>query len=227
MHTTGRVGFRVVTHAPSSSAPVSQFRGYSSALVADAMGRFGFMDGEIRSRSGVAVCGPVVTIATRPGDNLMVHYALEIARPGDVLVVATGGNSTHAVFGEIMCHTALARGIAGIVIDGAIRDASAIAALHFPVFSRSVCIGSCDKDGPGEIGVPISCGGVAVQPGDIVVADNDGIAVVPRGDAAHVLAAVYEVADKERAHLAALRAGELSVPAVAARLRQCGILGEA
>ena len=225
MNATGRVGFRIIADSGEPSAVIDQFRGFPSAHVADAMSRFGFMDGGITSRSGIPLCGRALTVAARPGDNLMVHHALEIARPGDVLVVVTGGNTTNAVFGELMCRAAIARGLAGVVIDGALRDVASIASLCFPAFSRSVCIGSCDKDGPGEIGVPVACGGVVVQPGDIVIGDHDGVAVVPIGDAAEVLAAVHQVAEQERTRLAEIQAGQLWLPAVAARLREAGVLG--
>ena len=154
------------------------------------MGRFNFMDAGIRSRSGLPLCGIAVTVAARPADNLMVHKALEVAQPGDIVVVNTCGNTTSAVFGELMCHTAVAARLGGIVVDGAIRDVDGITRLAMPSFSRTVSPGGCDKDGPGEINVPISCGGTVVMPGDIVVGDGDGVAIVPHQHAEEVLALV-------------------------------------
>ena len=164
------------------------------------MGRFNFMDPGIQSRSRLPLCGLAVTVLCRPGDNLMVHKALQVAEPGDIVVVNTCGNTTSAVFGELMCHTAAAKKLGGIVVDGAIRDVDGITRLGFPAFSRTVCAGGCDKDGPGEINVPIACGSTVVMPGDIVVGDDDGVAVVPRDSAEEVLDA------RRRAHGARARA---------------------
>src|SRR5262245_44374610 len=177
MPTPGRLGFRVLPSPPRlDAALVARFRGLAASNLADAMGRFNFMDPGIRSRSGLPVCGLAVTVLARPGDNLMVHKALQIAAPGDVIVVATCGNTTSAVFGELMGRSAQARKIGGLVVDGAIRDVDALTELRFPAFSRSVSPGGCDKDGPGEINVAISCGGTVVYSGDIVVGDADGVA---------------------------------------------------
>ena len=152
MKMTGRLGFRIITDLPRPAPQlVERFRGVASSNAADAMGRFYFMDPGLKSRSGVPMCGIAVTVSCRPGDNLMVHKALEVAELGDVVVITTNGNTTSAVFGELMCHSAVAARLGGIVVDGAIRDVSAITNLAFPAYSRSVNPGGCDKDGPGEI----------------------------------------------------------------------------
>ena len=208
MPTPGRIGFRILPSPPRLDASlVGAFRGLASSNVADAMGRFGFMDPGIQSRSGLPLCGLAITVNARPGDNLMVHKALQLAEPGDIVVVSTNGNTTSAVFGELMCRTAVARGLGGLVVDGAVRDAEGMTALGFPAFSRTVTPGSCDKDGPGEINVPVSCGGVAVHPGDIVVGDRDGIVVVPRADAADVLELVRAVVKNEERRAAEIQSG--------------------
>ncbi len=127
MPTPGRIGFRILPSPPRLDASlVGAFRGLASSNVADAMGRFGFMDPGIQSRSGLPLCGLAITVNARPGDNLMVHKALQLAEPGDIVVVSTNGNTTSAVFGELMCRTAVARGLGGLVVDGAIRDAEGI-----------------------------------------------------------------------------------------------------
>jgi regulator of RNase E activity RraA len=225
MGTQGTIGFRIVTGLPRASAElVEAFRGKASSNVADAMGRFHFMDPGIVSRTGLPLCGVAVTVSARPGDNLMVHKALEVASPGDVVVVATSGNTTTAVFGELMGTAAVGAKLAGIVVDGAIRDVPGLAALGFPAFSRSVSPGACDKDGPGEINVPIACGGTVVMPGDIVVGDEDGVVVVPREDAAAVLAGVKALEANEAKRIAAIRAGELFKADIDATLRSRGVL---
>jgi regulator of RNase E activity RraA len=188
------------------------------------MGRFNFMDPGIQSRSGVPLCGLAITVNTRPGDNLMVHKALQMAEAGDIVVVATGGNSTSAVFGELMCRTAMAQRLGGIVVDGAIRDADGITAFRFPAYSRYLCPGSCDKDGPGEINVPVSCGGTVVQPGDIVVGDRDGITVVPRAHAAEVLETVRELLNREKRRVAEIESGLVFKPEIDESLRKKGVI---
>lgn len=221
----GRIGFRILPSPPRLDASlVSAFRGLASSNVADAMGRFNFMDPGIRSRTGLPLCGLAVTVNARPGDNLMVHKALQLAEPGDIVVVATNGNTTSAVFGELMCRTAVAQRLGGIVVDGAIRDAEGIAALGFPAFSRSLTPGGCDKDGPGEINVAVSCGGAVVQPGDIIVGDSDGIAVVPRADAAEVLELVRALVRNEEKRIAEIQSGQLFKPDIDEALRKKGVI---
>ena len=226
MSNAGRPGFRVLPAPPRIGAELlERYRGLASSNVADAMGRFGFMDPGMQSRSGLALCGLAITVQCRPADNLMVHKALQLAAPGDVVVVSTCGNITSAVFGELMCHTAAAAKLGGIVVDGAIRDVEGITRLGMPAFSRSVCPGSCDKDGPGEINVPISCGGTVVCPGDIVVGDADGIAVVPRDRAAEVLELVGQLMDRETKRIAEIAAGQLFKADIDDTLRKKGVIG--
>ena len=154
----------------------------------------------------------------------MVHKALAVASPGDIVVVTTGGNVTSAVFGELMCQSAVAAKLGGLIVDGAVRDVEAITRLGFPVYSRSVCPGGCDKDGPGEINVPVACGGVVVMPGDIVVADDDGVAVVPQADAEAVLRGVTELAERERKRTEEIHAGQVFRPDVDELLRRKGVI---
>jgi 4-hydroxy-4-methyl-2-oxoglutarate aldolase len=205
----GKLGFRVLAAPPPLGADlVASFRAVASSTVADAMGRFGFMDPAIRARTALGVCGLAVTVNCRPGDNLMVHKALHVAAPGDVIVVRTGGNTTNAVFGELMAHTAVAQHVGGVVVDGAIRDVEGIARLGLAAFSRSVSPGACDKDGPGEINVPISCGDTVVAPGDLVLGDADGVVVVPRDLAREVHGAVALLLERERTRLAEIHGGQ-------------------
>ena len=222
---SGRLGFRILSPPPRlDGALVTAFHGLASSTIADAMGRFGFMDPAVQPRSRMPLAGLAVTVNARPGDNLMVHKALQVAEPGDVVVVATGGNVTSAVFGELMCRTATARQLGGIVVDGAIRDVDAITALGFPAYSRSVSPGGCDKDGPGEINVPVSCGGAVVQPGDVVVGDLDGVVVVPRAHAAEVLDLVRALLSKERQRIKEIAAGTPFKPEIDDALRKKGVI---
>ena len=171
---------------------------------------------------GLSVNSRALRISSR--SLSVVRKALEVPSPGDVVVVATNGNTTTAVFGELMGHTAKAAGLGGIVVDGAIRDVDGLRDLAFPAFSRAVTPGSCDKDGPGEVNVPISCGNTVVMPGDIVVGDDDGLVVVPREDAAEVLDRVRDLEGREKKRIAAIAAGELFKAEIDETLRSKGVL---
>lgn len=221
----GRLGFRIQDAPPRVSAALLEgFRQQASSNLADAMGRFGFMDPGIRPRSNRPLCGPAVTVLMRPADNLMLHKAIALAASGDVLVASTGGNLTSAAFGELMCRAAKAKGLGGLVIDGAVRDVDALTDLGFPVFSRSVCPGGCDKDGPGEINVPVSCGNTVVSPGDIVVGDADGVVVVPAAHAAEVLDLVTALVAREAQRVAEIDDGVLVKREIDDTLRKRGVI---
>lgn len=225
MATVGKLGFRVLSAPPRvTDSVLARFRGLASATLADAMGRFNFMDSGIRPRSGLPICGLAVTVNCRPADNLMVHKAIDVAQPGDVVVVATGGSMNTAVFGDLMCRAAVGRKLGGIVVDGAIRDVDGIASLGFPAFSRSVSPGSCDKDGPGEVNVPISCGGTVVAPGDVIVGDGDGVVVIPRADAEDVLGLVAQIMDRERARIREIEGGMHVKAEIDDTLRKKGVI---
>ncbi|NJD17672.1 MAG: RraA family protein [Gemmatimonadetes bacterium] len=221
----GQPGFRVLTGvARTPPELVEAFRGKASSDVADAMGRFYAMDPGMASRTGLPLCGVAVTVNARPGDNLMVHKALELAHRGDVLVVCTNGCTTSAIFGDIMGTTAVAAGLGGLVVDGAIRDVEGLRALGLPAYSRAVTAGACDTDGPGEVNVPVACGGVVVAPGDVVVGDGDGVVVVPREDAAVALERLAAVEAGVAKRIAAIQAGELFKPDVDRTLRAKGVI---
>jgi len=223
---TGKIGFRIFTDLPRPEAAlVERFKGLASPNLADAMGRFHFMDPGIRMRTGLPLCGPAVTVMARPADNLMVHKAMEIAVPGDVIVVDTSGNTASAVFGELMGNSAVAVRLGGLVVDGAVRDVAGLAALGLPVFSRRVSPGGCDKDGPGEINVPIACGNTVVMPGDIIVGDQDGVVVVPLGEAEAVLNLVRALVEREVRRIAEIHAGAVFKGEINDTLKAKGVLG--
>ena len=157
-------------------------------------------------KSGTLV-GVAFTVKTRPGDNLAIHHALELVGPGDVIVVDGGGDESRALVGEIMKTIAQWRGAEGYVIDGAIRDAAAIAADTYPFFARAAIHRGPYKSGPGEINVPVSIGGLVIAPGDIVVGDDDGIVSFPQSVAATLLDGVKAQIAREAETLTAIRAG--------------------
>ena len=144
---------------------------------------------------------------------------------GDVVVVNTSGNTTSAVFGELMGNSAVAARLGGLVVDGAIRDVDGLARLGFPAFSRSISAGGCDKDGPGEINVPIACGNTVVMPGDIVVGDEDGVVVVPQHEAEEVLKLVRALMEREVRRVAEIHAGKVFKGEINDTLRAKGVLG--
>ena len=168
---------------------VAAFARHDTAKVGDAMGRHGIMDHRMKPIDrGMRVLGPAVTVLTRPGDALYVAHAADVAEPGDVIVVAAGGWPNVAVIGErIAYYMQRKREIAGIVIDGGVRDVKGLRDLEFPTFSIGITPSIFGSRGPGAINVPIACGGVMVSPGDIVLGDDDGVVVVPRDDAERVL----------------------------------------
>ncbi|WP_366018233.1 RraA family protein [Thermanaeromonas sp.] len=195
------IGFRIYTQIrrpPLSLADA--FLPYSTSNIADNMGRMFCMDAAIKPlREDSKLVGIAFTVKTRPGDNLLVHKALDMALPGDVIVVDAQGDMTNSILGEIMVRYALKKGLRGFVIDGAVRDWAGIKQLDLPVFAKGASPRGPYKDGPGEINVPISCGGVAVYPGDIIVGDADGVVVIPAKEAEEVLRRTSELAAREQA----------------------------
>jgi RraA family protein len=167
--------------------------------------------------------GSALTVRTRPGDNLMVHKAIDLAEPGEVIVVDAGGDLTNAIIGEIMTTLAQSRGVAGFVIDGAVRDVDALAASDFPVYARGVTHRGPYKDGPGEINVAVTVGGQVVAPGDIVVGDGDGVLAVPRSEAAQVASLARAQMEREAATLKAIAEGRLDRAWVDETLRSRGL----
>ena len=156
-----------------------RFADFDPATLYEASGRRGMVDPAIRPAwRGARVCGPAVTVDCPPGDNLMLHVAVAQARPGVVIVATVGGYLLAGAWGEILTEAARARGLAGLVIDGAVRDIDAIEASGFPVFSRGLAIGSCTKERPGKLDAAIQLGGATVRPGDLVFGNADGLVIV-------------------------------------------------
>lgn len=166
---------------------VEGFRGLPVANIADEMNRFFCVDARIKPYNDKPLLGPAFTVKTRVADNLMLHKALELAQPGDVIIVDAQGDLANSITGEIMMTQAAVNGLAGVVIDGAIRDSEAMKDLDMAVFAAGVTPKGPYKDGPGEINVPVTCGGVVVNPGDIVVGDADGIVIISPEDAPIIL----------------------------------------
>lgn len=186
---------------------VEGFRGLPVANIADEMNRFFCVDQRIKPYNNKPLLGTAFTVKARIGDNIMLHKALELAKPGDVIIVDAQGDLVNSITGEIMMTTAAVKGLAGVVIDGAIRDADAMKEVEMPVFAAGVTPKGPFKDGPGEINVPVCCGGVIVNPGDIVVGDTDGIVIINPKEASEILTKAKAKLQKETAILKNIREG--------------------
>jgi regulator of RNase E activity RraA len=202
---------------------VAAFRDLPAANVSDCMARMAAAGPGLRPMHGCGVlCGPALTVRSRPGDNLMLHKALDLAAPGDVVVCDAGGDLTNALFGELMLAHAVTRGLAGIVIHGAIRDAAAVRAGTFPVFAAGVTHRGPYKDGPGEINVPIAIDGMVIEAGDLILGDDDGVVAVPYAVAEAVLAATRAKQAAEVKSMAEIKAGTSDRRWIDATLKRLG-----
>jgi regulator of RNase E activity RraA len=217
--------FRVFLNVPRPNPHwVEKFRGIPTGNICDAMDRFGALDYQIQALDrSVHLCGPAITVRTRPCDNLIIYKALEIAQPGDVLVITCHEYQTGSTVGDIVVKIAARKGIAGMVSDGLCRDASGIRATGLPVFVRGTSPSSPFKDGPGEINGPISCGGVPVHPGDLIVGDEDGVVVIPTREVERTAERLLAVQAKEAQMLRDVEAGVIIPPALVAELETRGI----
>ena len=192
------IGCKIVLNFPRPARTlVEQFQNIPVANLDDCMGRTAAVRAEIVPMGKPKLLGPAFTVKVPEGDNLMFHKAMDLAKPGDVIVIDAGGSIQRSIFGELMAHYCKLRGIAGIAVDGSIRDCAEIAAMDFPVYARGVTPNGPYKNGPGEIGTVISFGGRTVHPGDIVVADSDGLLFVRPDEAEGLLKAVNAVMEKE------------------------------
>lgn len=196
----------------TSSDLVTAFATLDTATVYESNDKQGAMDRTVRPIfAGLQICGTALTVQCQPADNLTLHAAIAMAQPGDVIVADVGGYLDAGHWGEITTVAAQARGVVGLVINGGVRDIAAIRKRGFPLFAAAVCIKATVKQVPGRINHPIVCGGVWVQPGDLILADDDGVAVVARQRAATVLAAARAKADAEAEVMRRLGEGEVTL----------------
>ncbi len=218
------VGFKILPRVSTLSREIVQsFHDVPTAHASDCMGRSIGATGLVPFHGDMPMCGSAVTVRARPGDNLMIHKALAIAEPGDVIVVDGAGDMTQALFGGLMRTTAMVRKLGGIVLDGAVRDTAEFAEGGFACFARGAVHRGPSKEGPGEVNVPIACAGMVVHPGDLILGDSDGVICIPAADAAALLPKVRAHAERENKMKAAILAGTTDPDRFDSILRKKGI----
>jgi 4-hydroxy-4-methyl-2-oxoglutarate aldolase len=217
----------IVRRIPRADAGIIRALGEQGvATVHEAQGRTGLMRPYMRPiYNSARVAGCALTISCHPGDNLMLHAAIDVCQPGDVLVVTTTSESTDGMFGELLAVSARAHGIAGLIIEAGVRDVADLTTMDFPVWSRAISAQGTVKNTPGSINLPVVCAGTIVEPGDVIVADVDGVVVVPSQRAAEVARLGAERVEKEQKTRERLRKGELGLDfyGLRAKLAELGV----
>ncbi len=201
---------RTIERAPLDI--VDQLAPIGTATVHEAIGRRGYVGPELKPiQQNVKVAGTAVTVLSHPGDNGMIHAAVEVCQEGDILVVTTTAPSTHGMFGDLLATSLMTRGVRGLVMDAAVRDTQDLREMGFPVWTRHVSCQGTVKNTPGSVNVPVSIDGTIINPGDVICADDDGVVVVERAEAAVALENSNDRLAKEAATRAKLEAGELGL----------------
>lgn len=218
------IGFRILERRRAASPEIAaKYLQLPVANVSDSMARMTAAGDRLRKmhRDG-QLSGPAITVKARPGDNLMLHKAIDMAQPGDVIVVDAGGDLTNSLMGELMLAHAVKRGVAGFVLNGAIRDADAFIATNLPVWAAGVTHRGPYKDGPGEVNVPIAIDGMVIAPGDLIIGDSDGVLCVPFDQLEEVYEKTAAKQAAETAQMAAIAAGTNDRTWVDAALHRLG-----
>jgi 4-hydroxy-4-methyl-2-oxoglutarate aldolase len=218
----------IVRHIQRADAAViAQLGDHGVATVHEAQGRTGLLRPYMRPIYPAArAAGSAVTVSCQAGDNLMIHAAMELCQPGDLLVVTTTSESTDGMFGELLAVSARARGVAGLIIDAGTRDVADLTTMGFPVWSRAVHAQGTVKATAGSVNIPVVCAGAAINPGDVIIGDADGVVVVPRQRAADVARLGAERVAKEQTSREKLRKGELGLDfyGLRAKLTELGVV---
>jgi regulator of RNase E activity RraA len=222
----GKIGFCIGADIERPALQLfEQLKNFGTPALADGLNKFNVLHPEIKPITrGLSVAGPAFTVRLRPGDNLMLHKAIGLAQPGDIVVVDTCGCKNYCVMGDLMASAAFKKGIGGFVIDGGIRDVQALQEKQFPIFARYIVPAVGDKDGPGEINMPISCGGVPVLPGDYIAADDNGVVVIPPYLADEIIKGTMKKLDYEARRALEIEQGIIMKPDIDEKLRSLGII---
>ncbi|MFK8243480.1 MULTISPECIES: RraA family protein [unclassified Facklamia] len=203
----------------------SKLKLFGTPALSDGLNKFNTLSSSIKPiQSGIKIAGPAITVKLRPADNLMLHKAISIAKEGDVIVVDTGGTYNYSILGDLMATSAFKKGIAGFVIDGCIRDIDELIEKKFPVFTCGVTPAVGDKDGPGEINYPISCGNVVVMPGDYIVGDDNGVVVIPPDFVNQIVEKTIAKLEYEERRKKEIENNIIDKPDIDAKLRKLGII---
>jgi len=218
---------RIIRNITRAGAEVIQTLGeYGVATVHEAQGRSGLLRPTLRPIYPTArLAASAVTVSCPPGDNLMIHAAIEVCRPGDALVVVTTSESTDGMFGELLATSCQAHGISGLVIDAGVRDVAELTAMNFPVWAKAISAQGTVKASAGSVNIDVVCAGAIVHPGDVIVGDQDGVVVVRKEEAEVVAHLAQERVAKEQRSRERLRAGELGVDlyGLRAKLKELGV----
>jgi 4-hydroxy-4-methyl-2-oxoglutarate aldolase len=218
---------KIVRNIPRPDAAIVKTLGEMGvATVHEAQGRIGLMHTYMRPIYAAAkVAGPAVTVSCQAGDNLMIHAAVEVCKPGDVLVVTTVSESTDGMFGDLLASSLMSKGVVGLVINAGVRDVTDITAMNFPIWAKAISAQGTVKATPGDVNIPIVCAGASIMPGDVIVGDMDGVVVVRREDAAEVAKASQARVAKEEKNRKSLKAGELGLDmyGLRAKLQEMGV----
>ncbi|MBO1305723.1 hypothetical protein JZO70_06115 [Enterococcus sp. 669A] len=223
----GRIGFRIGEdiNRPKDTSIFQKLMDFGTPPLSDGLNKFNTLDSKIKAvSSGVKLAGPAITVKLRPADNLMLHKAIDIAKEGDIIIVDTGGTENYSIMGDLMSSAAFKKKIGGFVIDGAIRDIEELKEKQYPIFTKAVTPAVGDKDGPGEINYPISCGGVVVMPGDYVVADDNGVVIIPPDHIDEIVSGTEKKLKYEANRAIEIEKGHITKPDIDEKLRKLGVL---
>ncbi|WP_320163704.1 RraA family protein [uncultured Trichococcus sp.] len=223
----GKFGFRIGQdiNRPGDKSIFTKLMSYGTPPLSDGLNKFNTLESGIKPVSpGLKLAGPAVTVKLRPADNLMLHKAIDLAKEGDIIVVDTGGTVNYSILGDLMSSSAFQKKIGGFVIDGAIRDIEELTEKRYPIFAKAITPAVGDKEGPGEINYPISCGGVVVMPGDYIVGDDNGVVVIPPDQIDEIIIGTEKKLAYEEKRKLEIEAGQITKPDIDEKLRKLGII---